>query len=118
LKTIDANDQPCFCVFGVACDLYQEEVGDLEVQTWVDEQDQRFLGFDRRFGSLPDKVVSWLGMKNQVGLFTQMIIAPMSGMAVNVELSLLDLNDAYEFDLPAIAKAIEMHEDEIFVEGA
>jgi hypothetical protein len=47
-----------------------------------------------------------------------MIIAPMSGMAVNVELSLLDLNDAYEFDLPAIAKAIEMHEDEIFVEGA
>ena len=54
-----------FCCLGVACDLYQQEKGDLIIENHhycVDE-----LSYDGCTGSLPIKVQTWLGLTTRMG---------------------------------------------------
>src|SRR5438067_2342849 len=59
-----------YCCLGVACDLYQKEVGDLEVKTrthgpvGVEE-----ILYDGSHGVLAGKVVHWLGLNSPQGSF-------------------------------------------------
>lgn len=55
-----------FCCLGVACDLYQREVGDLH----VDSLETGWKQYDGNSGMLPPKVQLWLGLTTSDGEFT------------------------------------------------
>lgn len=51
-----------FCCLGVACDLYQKNVGDLKINIkFGDGLDEDEVFYDESSTFLPDKVSQWLG---------------------------------------------------------
>ena len=79
-----------FCCLGVACDLYQQQVGGLFVET-----KGGLSYYDSRASDLPDRVKDWLGLADSMGSFQ-------SGKN-----SLMMLNDRKGYDFVQIAKVIE-----------
>lgn len=81
-----------YCCLGVACELYQDEVGDLKVKKhgghffYSEDNGKSYNAW------LPPKVQKWLGFKDDVG-------------SMNSELSLATLNDKGT-PFPAIADII------------
>jgi hypothetical protein len=61
--TVSHSDGNRFCCLGVACDLYQKEVGDLEV-----DDSNYIIKYDHSGSLLPSKVRLWLGFKDEGGL--------------------------------------------------
>lgn len=108
LHTTNSEDK--FCCLGVACDLYQKEVGGLIVEVMgVQEDRQRPVAYDNNIGSLPPRVQNWLGIKGSYG-------DPYSGVIVNED-SLSGLNDkGMSFD--EIADVIEQEYDARFENAA
>ncbi len=82
------------CCLGVACVLYQDEVGDLDV-----EEKEFFTTYDACATTLPDKVQTWLGLANNEGLWRQPAI-------FKNQTSLTTMNDAGA-SFEAIADTIE-----------
>lgn len=56
-----------YCCLGVACDVYQKEVGDLEVTSFTTINDSIALRFDEEANYLPYKVLEWLGLDHPGG---------------------------------------------------
>jgi hypothetical protein len=52
----------CYCCLGVACELYQQKVGDLEIREILDRR-----LYDGEEGILPEKVSKWLGLSTMEG---------------------------------------------------
>lgn len=68
LCQVDDNGKKRHCCLGVLCELYQEEVGGLSVtKTVVDNE--TYISYSRKAGSLPKKVMLWAGMKSDEGEF-------------------------------------------------
>lgn len=80
------------CCLGVACEVYQAEVGNLEVETLAADGDS-WVTYDGAEAHLPDKVVEWLGVEDE---------NPMLG-----DNSAITLNDALGFTFEQIADRIE-----------
>lgn len=78
-----------YCCLGVACEVYQKEVGDLDVTRPI----KSYL-YDNRGGSLPAKVVAWLD-----------VWSPNPTLAPGVTATAL--NDFRRWDFNQIADAIE-----------
>jgi hypothetical protein len=56
-----------YCCLGVACEVYQREVGGLEIRrpSW-----EEGVSYNDEFSSLPDVVKVWLGLQYADGDFT------------------------------------------------
>jgi hypothetical protein len=99
-------DQDGYCCLGVACNLYQAENDDLEVEK---NEKSNAVGreltytFDGESGTLPDKVTNWLGLVNEDGSFHE-----------DLQLvSLAELNDnGTPFE--RIADIIEEQQEQLF----
>jgi hypothetical protein len=89
-----------YCCLGVACRVYQNEVGDLEET--IDGND---IMFDGTTTSLPDKVRQYFGFSSVSGVFRYTI----AGHA-----SLIGLNDSGEFGFSQIADIIEKRPEGLF----
>lgn len=85
------------CCLGVACELYQKEVGDLEVR--ADESGIVFYNGQQH--SLPTKVREWLGLVHRGGTFGE-------------EGSLIRLNDS-GISFKEIAKVIREEPEKLFL---
>lgn len=55
-----------YCCLGVACELYQQEVGDLSVTY---DEDDGYYRYDGDRSLLPSKVANWLDLTDQSGSF-------------------------------------------------
>lgn len=61
---LNANGR--LCCLGVACEVYQAEVGDLEVKRFdSDDPDGSWVEYDGAEAHLPYKVVEWLGVDDE-----------------------------------------------------
>lgn len=60
------RDDIGYCCLGVACELYQEEVGDLEVRS---RNGDRMYYYDNYSAVLPEKVRNWLGLFSSEGRY-------------------------------------------------
>jgi len=87
-----------FCCLGVACDLYQQEIGDLEILEMANHKD--ILYYDEERCELPSKVQNWLGLKSYEGEYNSN--------------SLIDDNDQGK-TFPEIVEIIKEYEEELFV---
>lgn len=57
----NTSDGPRYCCLGVACEVYQKHVGDLEVKPSIFGQ---MTNFDEQSSILPVKVQAWLDMNS------------------------------------------------------
>ena len=57
------------CCLGVACRLYQKEIGDLEISTQECPNADNYIKFDGLGGQLPAKVQQWLGLNTADGYY-------------------------------------------------
>ncbi len=85
------------CCLGVACELYQREVGGLKV-----EKTDETVFYNSKSGMLPEEVRDWLGFTDTGGEYE--------------EYSLYKLNDN-DASFRQIADIIERKPDGLFVEG-
>lgn len=84
-----SNGKHYHCLFGVCCDLYQKDKGDLEEKTFqIDGDDKVYYSYDGRVGYMPEKVRQWVGLKDLLGTHTVKV----SG--INFASCLLRLNDS------------------------
>ena len=90
----------CFCCLGVACDLYQKDVGDLEVKS----DRVGVYSYDEETGILKKKVSAYFGLKHECPFLK----------GIDEEQSLANMNDAGT-DFNTIADIIEQHQDTLFV---
>lgn len=87
-----------WCCLGVACDLYQKEVGDLLLDSHCD-----VISFDGEFVFLPRKVARWLGLRTNLGDYS-------NERSAN---SLVALNDTHH-SFGEIARVIESEPEGLF----
>jgi hypothetical protein len=95
LTLISSEGESSHCCLGVACQLYQDEVGDLEVdkRSALDIQGNEIpISYDKQFYSLPPKVQKWLGLGTKDGTLQRGNDGDMGNLGVDV-LSLAFLND-------------------------
>lgn len=90
-----------YCCLGVACEIYQREVGGLQVELSDGSLRQAF--YDGRGDTPPDVVVGWLGLSDCFGSM---------GTA---ELSLVCANDSLGLTFSQIADLIESEPEGLFV---
>lgn len=64
------HNQVGYCCLGVACDLYQSEVGDLSVEVH-DNDHERITYYDNEGGILPPKVRDWLGLTDDSAVYRE-----------------------------------------------
>jgi hypothetical protein len=95
---VDHNGNTTHCCLGVLCELYQEEIGDLDIN-----RTNAIHVFSGREGELPDKVQKWAGMKSSHGSID------------NKQTSLAALNDDNNTVRPfnKIANIIDNHWEEL-----
>lgn len=62
--TRKVDDEELNCCLGVACKIYQEEVGDLSLV-----QMTNITAYDKRYTALPIKVQQWLDFKSPSGQY-------------------------------------------------
>lgn len=62
-RVIEGIIEDRFCCLGVACKLYQDEVGDLQTR-----QNGSEIKYDGMSGALPAKVREWLGLRTPTGI--------------------------------------------------
>ena len=55
--------EPSYCCLGVACELYQQEVGRLSI-----EIEEGIRCYNGEIDELPSCVSNWLGLKNSAGI--------------------------------------------------
>jgi hypothetical protein len=67
LHTVDEDGNDLFCCLGVACDLYQKEIGGLQVETISVADD--VVAYDEARFTLPEKVKKWLGLSYENGQY-------------------------------------------------
>lgn len=111
-----------FCCLGVACDLYQVEVGDLDrsMPSGTIGSDTT-VTYNDESSYLPEQVAEWLGLSNTDGKFTgepqslDDIFNPEHTLLVEAT-SLVDLNDNGA-SFAEIASVIEREELSLFYEG-
>lgn len=63
-----------YCCLGVACELYQREVGDLEIFEHLDS----YIVYDNHYENLPEKVRIWLGLRKNNGDYHEDNLADMN----------------------------------------
>ena len=63
-REVNESHPAGYCCLGVACDLYQKEVGDLEI-----DPTNAWVNYDGRSSFLPNKVVNWLALRNDDGSY-------------------------------------------------
>lgn len=102
-------DRPVHCCLGVACEVYQKEVGDLEEDSRASEFG---FAFDGEVSCLPPKVVNWLGLESMIGLLTETLFLPTRTLEggngpVNSFNDLVEINDSSNFTFGDIADLIE-----------
>ena len=90
------------CCLGVACDLYQKEVGGLRIEK-SDEHDAFF--YDGESGILPAVVMEWLGLREERGQLGEHFLDCLAAK-----------NDSGA-SFRQIADIIERKPDGLFVEG-
>lgn len=93
------HDEVGYCCLGVACEVYQKEVGDLDVRIHANTNSQ-FYGctmYDAEISTLPDRVADWLNV-NDIGSLKEKF-----GCCS----SLTQLNDALKLSFNKIADVIE-----------
>jgi hypothetical protein len=100
-----------FCCMGVACDIYQKEVGDLDVKV-----ESEAYTYDDLNGYMPLKVAEWYMGKidsNYIGLSgSNTTGTPYVSLISNVnngtrDISYAGLNDSYDYDFNQIANVME-----------
>ena len=85
------------CCLGVACRVYQEEVGDLQI---ISDSEFGGLSFNDEKEHLPEEVKRWLGLQDNAGGY--------------YDGSLLCLNDNWS-SFKEIADIIESEPEELFL---
>ena len=89
-----------YCCLGVACDLYKKHEG---IGDWEWDEFQSSWSFLGDIESLPQKVMDWLGFKDETGA----LIDDIEERSLRLS-SLMDLNDnECGMDFPGIADVIE-----------
>lgn len=88
-----------FCCLGVACEVYQEQVGGLETELRGDT----YYAYDGEGCGLPVKVQHWLGM-NSSGQLEGNFPDPANPS------SLISANDGWDYDFNKIANLFETAE--------
>lgn len=69
------HDENGYCCLGVACELYQQEVGDLEIEheEVMNPQDHRKIHkatfYNNEWQNLPPVVMDWLGLRDDTGSY-------------------------------------------------
>lgn len=63
----DDNGNTTHCCLGVLCELYQEEIGDLDI-----DRTNLIHVFSNREGDLPHKVQKWAEIKSSQGIIDSM----------------------------------------------
>lgn len=63
------NSRNKFCCLGVACEVYQEHVGGLEVKEITNSDGQRVVTYNGHNALTPQIVKSWLGLRDYLGDF-------------------------------------------------
>lgn len=58
------HDENGFCCLGVLCDVYQKEVGDLDIF-----EDNGMFVYNKQELTLPSKVLCWVGLNKENGRF-------------------------------------------------
>lgn len=92
-----------YCCLGVACDLYQDEVGNLETTI----EDEGWVRYNASGAHLPIEVVDWLGLTDSHGNFVNF-------EEDKVWSSLVSMNDN-GCTFAEIADKIESEPKELFV---
>jgi hypothetical protein len=91
-----------YCCLGVACDVYQKEVGSLKLNV----EDNNHISYDNEAAYLPPKVREWLGLRTGAGIYGY----PSEGK------DLTRHNDADECTFNEIANIIESQPKGLFNE--
>ena len=103
--TKEDPEQDTFCCLGVLCRMAMDDGVELSRQEIrMEEEDGgrvKRVAYDDEFGSLPDSVREWSGMKTDLGT-----LKPKDG----TETSLADINDV-SFSFEPVATAIREHLD-------
>lgn len=97
-----------YCCLGVACAIYQKEVGDL-VRT--KNRTHGYIDFDGDSNELPLKVAKWLGLQTCSGEFKTILY---EGEVVS---TLISLNDSFGKSFKEIAKVIRSKPRGLFEKG-
>ena len=94
----DGKGKNSHCCLGVLCELYQEEIGDLDI-----ERTRTVHLFSKSEYELPREVKKWAEMKSSQGIIT------------STDTTLANLNDDENIDRPfnKIANIIDNHWEEL-----
>jgi hypothetical protein len=99
-----------YCCLGVACELYQEEVGDLYIEASYESE---IVKFDEVYQKLPCKVKEWLGLTGAEGQFSDPAETDNPYIGIKYR-ALSGLNDGGE-SFHAIADVIESEPEGLFI---
>lgn len=93
-----------YCCLGVACEVYQQHVGDLDIATHTLDDEKTY---DGEFATLPHKVAKWLNIEPSGTLSEHKSVPREDEDYEGIINSLVDANDDFEFNFGQIADIIE-----------
>lgn len=109
---IQNGDEFTYCCLGVACEVYQQRVGGLEIEAVEDRRGLRkgvCRSYDGERNLLPLRVARYFGLATIAGRHT---LHPADGPADD----LAGLNDIHELTLSQIADVIEFEPEGLFIQ--
>lgn len=71
-RTTEKGEVVGYCCLGILCEVYQQEVGDLDVRKINDTYNNDHVqSYEHSYAALPQQVQDWAGMQDCLGRYVQ-----------------------------------------------